>query len=268
MRAQQQNEFFFQIIALLIAIILVHTLFVTLIHPSADATMQAALARVAEGEAFEVPRTLFIVLKDFEQEACFILMVWAIAIMGYKAMALRHSASLLHFSLIDISEGSRILPEDAKQYTRTLDSLSDKQTSTILPRALRTALNRFSVTGEVQASTQAVNDICDNESEQLDAELSMVRYITWAIPSIGFIGTVRGIGTALGQAHEAVAGDIAGVTASLGVAFNSTMVALLISIVVMFLLQQLQIQQERLVIQARRYCEDHLLTYLKSRASS
>jgi biopolymer transport protein ExbB/TolQ len=266
MRVNQQNEFFFQIIALLISIILVHTIFVTLIHPNAEATMLAALERVAQGEPFEVPRTLFIVLKDFEQEACFILMIWAIAIMAYKAMQVRHSASLLNYSLVEISEGSRILPEDAKQYTRTLDSLADNQKNSLLPRALRTALSRFSVTGEVQASTQAVNDICDNESEQLDAELSMVRYITWAIPSIGFIGTVRGIGAALGQAHEAVAGDIAGVTASLGVAFNSTMVALLISIVVMFLLQQLQIQQERLVIQARRYCEDRLLTYLKARA--
>ena len=58
----------------------------------------------------------------------------------------------------------------------------------------------------------------------------MVRYITWAIPSIGFIGTVRGISLALGQAHEAVQGDILGVTLSLGVAFNSTFVALIISL--------------------------------------
>ena len=58
----------------------------------------------------------------------------------------------------------------------------------------------------------------------------MIRYISWAIPSIGFIGTVRGIGEALAQADKAVQGDIAGVTQSLGVAFNSTFIALLISI--------------------------------------
>ena len=55
-----------------------------------------------------------------------------------------------------------------------------------------------------------------------------------AIPSIGFIGTVRGIGEALSQAHVAVEGDIAGMTASLGVAFNSTFVALVVSIFLMF----------------------------------
>ena len=68
----------------------------------------------------------------------------------------------------------------------------------------------------------------------------MVRYIIWAIPSIGFIGTVRGIGEALSQAHIAVQGDIASMTASLGVAFNSTFVALAVSIFLMFFLHQLQ----------------------------
>ena len=75
----------------------------------------------------------------------------------------------------------------------------------------------------------------------------MIRYIAWAIPSIGFIGTVRGISDALGQAYKAVEGDIAGVTASLGVAFNSTFIALVISIVLMFFMHQLQLLQERLV---------------------
>ena len=76
----------------------------------------------------------------------------------------------------------------------------------------------------------------------------MVRYISWAIPWIGFIGTVWGIGDALGQAYKAVEGDISGVTVSLGVAFNSTFVALVLSIIIMFALHQLQLSQERLVL--------------------
>ena len=93
----------------------------------------------------------------------------------------------------------------------------------------------------------------------------MVRYIAWAIPSIGFIGTVRGIGQALGQAHKAVEGDIFGVTQSLGVAFNSTLIALLISIVLMFLLYQLQLLQERYVLDTEGYCEEKLTRQLYTR---
>jgi biopolymer transport protein ExbB/TolQ len=92
-----------------------------------------------------------------------------------------------------------------------------------------------------------------------------VRYIAWAIPSIGFLGTVRGIGRALSQAHKAVQGDIFDVTQSLGVAFNSTLIALLISIVLMFVLYQLQLLQERYVLDTEAYCEEKLTRRLHAR---
>ena len=81
--------------------------------------------------------------------------------------------------------------------------------------------------------------------------------------AIGFLGTVRGIGDALGQAHQAVEGNIAGVTQSLGVAFNSTFVALLISIFLMFLLHQLQLNQERLVLETETYLDRNLIRHLQ-----
>ena len=61
----------------------------------------------------------------------------------------------------------------------------------------------------------------------------------------------------------AVEGDIAGVTQSLGVAFNSTFIALLISIVLMFLLHQLQLQQERLVLDTQTYLDQRLIQHLQ-----
>ena len=119
------------------------------------------------------------------------------------------------------------------------------------------------VIGDIQDASDTAHDVCEAESERLDSELSMVRYLAWAIPSIGFIGTVRGIGEALGQAHKAVEGEISGVTQSLGVAFNSTFIALLLSIVLMFVLHQLQLQQERLVLDTETYLDSHLVRHLQ-----
>ena len=72
-------------------------------------------------------------------------------------------------------------------------------------------------------------------------------------------------GDALAQAHKAVTGDIAGVTEGLGVAFNSTLAALLISIVLMFLLHQLQQAQERLVLDSETYLDRNLIRHLQLR---
>jgi biopolymer transport protein ExbB/TolQ len=62
-----------------------------------------------------------------------------------------------------------------------------------------------------------------------------------------------------------VSGDVSGVTEGLGTAFNSTLVALLISIVLMFLLHQLQRAQERLVLDSETYLDRYLLRHLQVR---
>jgi len=128
-----------------------------------------------------------------------------------------------------------------------------------LPRVLVGALERFASTQNIQDVSTEVQNLCDEESDRLESELSIIRYIAWAIPSVGFIGTVRGIGDALAQAHRAVEGDITGVTQSLGVAFNSTFIALVISIVLMFIIHQIQLSQERLVLDSKRYCSKWLI---------
>jgi len=265
MKRQLPFEMMYQIGALVISVILVHLVYVTLVRPNADAILQQQAELAASGEPFVQDRSLYVVLRDFEQESCFILMFWAMAIMGYKARAALSERSLLGEELVQVSEGLSILPEDTREYTRPIQALSEEKQQTLLPRTLLAALHRFSSTRNVQDVSEAVKTVCDSESDRLDSELSMVRYIAWAIPSIGFIGTVRGIGEALGQAYKAVEGDIAGVTTSLGVAFNSTFIALVISIVLMFLMHQLQLIQERLVLDTHTYADQRLLRHLQVR---
>ena len=262
MKQKMSSEFIFQIFALLIAVIVVHGVYVGIIRPSADAQLQQQMELQASDVDYVPQRSLAVVIRDFEQEACFILLIWALAIMGYKARQTLREQDLLERRLLDIPEGTSLLPEDAREYSRSLEALPVEEQDYLLPRTLLSALQRFATTGSIQAVADTIREQCDIESDRLDSELSMVRYIAWAIPSIGFIGTVRGIGDALGQAYKAVEGDISGVTVSLGVAFNSTFVALVLSIVIMFCLHQLQLTQERLVLDCQRQSDKRLLRYL------
>jgi len=264
----QKSEFFYQIVALVLSFVVVHTIYVGLVRPNAEAVLenerQAIAAQQASGQVVSIKRSAWVVLKDYEQESCFILMLWVMSIIGLKAQGVMAQRKLLEKSLISIEEGRRVLPEDARKLSRPLEALPQPENSYLLPRALRGALTRYGANSSIQDVSSVVRDICDTEANRLDSELAMVRYITWAIPSIGFIGTVRGIGSALGNAHEAVAGNIAAVTASLGVAFNSTFIALLISIVIMFLTHQITLLQERMVLEAQDYCDNNLIRHLQS----
>ena len=263
-----KSEFFYQIVAFVLSAIVVHTVYVGLVRPNAElvlaAERQAVAEQMATGKTVAIGRSAWVVLKDYEQESCFILMFWVLAIIGLKAQGVSAQRSLLSQRLLSLEDGRRVLPEDVRKMSRPLEALPLPQREFLLPRALRGALSRYGATKSVHDVSSAVRDICEDEADRLDSELSMVRYITWAIPSIGFIGTVRGIGAALGNAHEAVAGNIAPVTASLGVAFNSTFVALLISIVIMFLTHQITLMQERMVREVQDYCDQSLINHLQN----
>jgi biopolymer transport protein ExbB/TolQ len=263
MRRNFSGEFVFQLAALLIAVIVVHTAYVLVVRPKADAILAEQAAMMQGDPAYVPERSVWVIVRDFEQEACFILMLWAFAIMGSKSLVAARAHRMVDEELVSVTEGTKILPEDAREYARQIQSLPEGKRNSLLPRALLTALHRFTATRSIQDVSATAHGVCQAASERQESELSMVRYIAWAIPSIGFIGTVRGIGEALGQAHKAVEGDIAGVTQSLGVAFNSTFIALLISIVLMFLLHQLQLQQERLVLESETYLDEHLIRHLQ-----
>jgi biopolymer transport protein ExbB/TolQ len=259
------TEFLYQVFALIIAVIIVHAVYVTVVRPRATEALAEQTLRIQEEESYMVERSLWVLLRDYEQESCFVLMIWAFSIMGLKARQALAERALLQRELIPVRGGVRILPEDTREYARTIQALPDRMREMLLPRVLLSSLERFGSTRNVQDVSSVANTLCESEGERLESELSMIRYIAWAIPSVGFIGTVRGIGDALGQAHRAVDGDIAGVTQSLGTAFNSTFIALLISIVVMFLVHQLQLLQERLVFDTQTYIDHNLIRHMQAR---
>lgn len=262
MKKSFSTEFVFQLFSLILAIIVVHTIYVGIIRPNAVAILEEQKVLTAQDSEYVAERSGYIIVMDFEQEACFILLIWALSIMGYKARESSREQALLTFDLVPVAEGVRILPEDSRQYARQLQGLPDEQRLLLLPRVLLAALERFGATRNIQDVSSTTHTMVASEAERLESELSMIRYLAWAIPSIGFIGTVRGIGAALGLAHRAVEGDISGVTQNLGTAFNSTFIALLISIFLMFLIHQLQLLQERLAFDAESYVDQHLIRHM------
>ena len=149
-------EFFFQLIALFTSIIIVHAVYVTVVRPSAEVILEEQRALQAEGAAYDMDRSLYVVIKDYEQEACFVLMLWATAIMGYKSRFLLSERYLLRQTMVVVDAGTRILPQDTRKYSRPLQALPDKEREFLLARALLSALQRFGSTQNIQDVSHAI----------------------------------------------------------------------------------------------------------------
>jgi len=243
-------------LVLIISVILVHLAYIGYVRPEAELILEAARQAGQSG-----PRDLVIVIKDYEQEICIILMLWGSFLILSKCRKILRSKYLYTVDIVEEIKGGDF---DAEQVIKRLDTeLSADHSSEPLIQTLRTTLWRYAGTKNVQNLSDAIESCVEALSIRQDAENSMIRYLIWAVPSIGFIGTVRGIGEALSLADKALAGDIAGMTNSLGVAFNSTLVALLISIFLMFIFHQLQRLQDGQIVDIQSYCDQYLLARIK-----
>ena len=250
------KEIIKKLIGLVISVMVIHSVYIGYIRPKATLSIEAAKEM---GQS--APRDLVVIFKDYEQEICLILMCWGCFLIfnNYRNI-LRHQ----YLFNVDFIQGDSDAHFNAEDIIHKLDNeLPEDCRSSPLIQTLRMALWRYAGTKNVQNLSDTVESSLQALAVQQDSENSMLRYLIWAIPSIGFIGTVRGIGEALSLADQALAGDIAGMTDSLGIAFNSTLVALLISIVLMFLFHQLQRLQDSQILDTQEYCNRYLLAKIK-----
>ena len=240
------------IYVLVIAILLVHLIYVGYIWPVSDLAIQTATE-----SGLAVPRTFAVILKDLEQEVCIILFLWTLFLILSKMSSIMKARYLYD---VDFLGDLSVNVEQVNKILEKLLGLGFREQKKPLIEIVLTSLRRFKTTNNIQNTSESIDSSLEALASKQDAENSMIRYLIWAIPSIGFIGTVRGIGEALAKADQAVQGDITGMTNSLGVAFNSTFVALIISIILMFFLHQLQRLQDGEVVEIREYCEAKLLS--------
>jgi biopolymer transport protein ExbB/TolQ len=264
-RFQPPTEFTWTLFSLILTILTIHAAYVAWIRPQGQAIVAVEQAKLRADNNYTPQRSFYLVIKDYEQEGEIMHFVWAMLIIGFKAVLIRRERKYLERDLIHVPEGIKVLPEDAKDYARQVEALPPEDRSNLVVRTLQRTLDRFAATRSIRDAAETSKAVCDSEADRLDSSLAMIRYIAWAIPAIGFIGTVRHIGDALLQAHKAVSGDIIGVTSDLGIAFNATFVALSLTIVLMFFLHQLQQYQEQFVHDTDQWIDHRLIRHMQVR---
>ncbi len=256
----------YSIAALLLSVIIIHSIYTLIIRPRAEAVLSQRVEITntsnVKTQVLQL-RSIYVILKDHEQELCIILMLWSLFLIGRQGHETRKARQSLDRDYVKLGDGQVVLPEDARVYQRPLEALPKEEQDNFLVRLLTVAYNRFGATRSVQDAAEAVRVECEFETASMDTKLSMVRFTAWAIPAVGFVGTVRGIGAALQEAQGAMGGDISGVTMGLGITFNATLTALVCCIVVMFWMHQLQQYQDRLVLDGRTYVDRQLLRKMR-----
>ena len=174
--------------------------------------------------------------------------------------------------------GLHLLPEDDETMLRAQDlgeiygnvrpaPLDDPN---FLQRLIGRIVLQFQSSRSVDQANVLLNSSLELFQHEIDLKYNMMRYMVWLIPTLGFIGTVIGIALALGEAGNmpdtsdpaALSGWMKSLTGSLALAFNTTLVALLLSAVLVFLMHIAQGREESALNRAGQYCLDNLINRL------
>lgn len=152
--------------------------------------------------------------------------------------------------------------EDLGQLYQKLRSAPKRR---FLPRLLERTVTQYQGNKSVSHAHTLLDSSLDLYLHELDLGYHMIRYIVWLIPTIGFIGSVIGIGGALSVAGASKVDDpnlLSNTTSAMSIAFNGTFIALLLSAVLVYILHLAQQKEETALNESAQYCLDKLINRL------
>lgn len=198
---------------------------------------------------------------------------WALLLVLAKWAKVRVQARALEFKDLVPSEADFVLsPATVGLVMGKLREDCDDPNRFMLFNRIEQALSNLKNMGQVGDLANVLDSLASNDEDVMESSYSLIKGLIWAIPVLGFIGTVQGLGMAIGSfggvltnANDisALRGPLQGVTAGLATAFDTTYVALVAALGLQLLLVMVRKSEEELMDEAKNFCQRHLVGRLR-----
>ncbi len=202
-----------------------------------------------------------------------LLSFWCIGLLVLKWVNLRKQRRAMMIQALPTDIGEEITPQNLKEFHDHVLNFPKPLRNTYIVNRVRKALEFFYVRQNNPEVASTISSLSEVDAAKANGSYGIVKVFLWAIPIMGFIGTVVGIGQAIGGFGAVFgageSGDMSqikepllSVLSSMAVAFDTTLLALVVSILLSFPASSLQGMEDDLVSDVDEYCVDHLLKRL------
>lgn len=179
-------------------------------------------------------------LKHHVEGAEVVLFCCALAAFAAKLWAFRREKSALRAAgrneIVPAWDGQIVPVEEADKLLTGLARLPRPLRNTYLVCRLAAVLDFLRGRKSAHDLDDQLRTLADNDAMALEGSYSLTRFITWAIPILGFLGTVLGItGAITGITPDRLEKDLSTVTDGLALAFDATALGLALTMITMFL---------------------------------
>jgi flagellar motor component MotA len=197
------------------------------------------------------------------------LFVWGMTILVMKWKQNQHQARAAMLELFPPRLGQEINCDNVGSFIDNVYKIPVSLRDSLIVNRIRKALELFESrtdNGEVASFLSTQSDIDANRSS---GSYSLLKVFLWAIPILGFIGTVMGLSVAVGSLAmgdnadpEALKSSINSLTGGLGVAFDTTLLGLILSMLMSFPMAAVQKKEDETLTLIDAFCTEKLLPKL------
>ena len=196
----------------------------------------------------------------YVQSVTYLAFFWAWFEVQEKLKVIARERKAFKMNFIPTNDKHVFMPQDINNLKYKLIEFKKKE-KYILSDLLKKACTKFRTSGSLSELIDIVSIQIEVSQEKSEGDQSVIRYLTWVIPSVGFVGTVIGISQALIVANT---GDMERITMLLGVAFDTTLVALVLSIIIMWFVHRLQEETDRFHSDLKEFVIDNLINKIET----
>jgi len=125
-----------------------------------------------------------------EQIASYFCFTWAGFILLGRYLEVRRQQRAFSLDLMESQDATCILPEDGRLWQRKVEQRSAQQGPFILSNMIRLALGKYAVSRSGKEVSETIRTQAEVDLGRLVSSMATVHYLAWAIPAIGFLGTV------------------------------------------------------------------------------
>jgi len=195
-----------------------------------------------------------------------------LAILFLKGKKIQFQERALKISAVPAEHEFVLTDSTAATVLARIHSLVDHPRHFVLLNRLDRALSNFRNIGQVNDVSAILRAQAENDEDQVASSYTVVNGLVWAIPVLGFIGTVLGLSLAIGRFTSTLqaAGDLTliraslqGVTGGLATAFESTLVALTFTLILQLVITFQQKREMSFLDECNDYCHSHIVSKLR-----
>ncbi|WP_346332277.1 MotA/TolQ/ExbB proton channel family protein [Prosthecobacter sp. SYSU 5D2] len=193
----------------------------------------------------------------------------AMSILWLKMKKLRHQKDAMFLDVLPTDISQEVNAQNVGQFVDHLYGLPARLRDSMMVNRIRKGLELFEVrqnNGEVSGMMSAQSDI---DSARIGGSYALVKVFLWAIPILGFIGTVLGLSQAIGSMDltnvsdmDKIMASIGNVTSGLGTAFDTTLLGLVLAMFLNFPMNTLAKAEDDNLNNIDAFCNEILMPRL------